>query len=270
MYKEKEPEYLCQGDIILNYITDSLFIFEPQKFYKGLLVISFTCDLKHEDLRYIKVCPIFSFELLIKILFQKFENECANSKEKNKPNCIRKNILNFLGEHIFNYKDYKYFFLIPNSDLENEALFADLDQITNIPIKEYNDLIKHRKKSLENPWIEKLGFQIGHQFNRIAIDEISDNFIEDFLQSNCYPIINKIGGYCDKGDKYEFELAIDGNEIMKILDIEPSEKVGEIKKILKSKIEEGILENTNKEICEFLTKEKLILLKEKKNNNLRD
>ncbi len=84
MYKtESLPNHLCQGDIILNYKSDELHRYYPKEFYKGILILSFTCDLKYRRVNFINLCPIFSLKYLIIILFKKFSEACRNAKPKN-------------------------------------------------------------------------------------------------------------------------------------------------------------------------------------------
>ena len=89
MYKiDKDPNSLIQGDIILDYKNEDLYKYEPKEFYKGILVLSYTCDLdpEHTGISYINICPIFSLEYLIMILFEKFKEECCEKAKPSKRN----------------------------------------------------------------------------------------------------------------------------------------------------------------------------------------
>ena len=55
-----------------------------------------------------------------------------------------------------------------------------------------------------------------------------------------------------KDDKPKLELTINGTEIMEILKIEPSEKVGEIKDLLIQKVSNGELKNQKEDLTKFV------------------
>lgn len=187
MYKTSNPpNYLCQGDIILEYHNEDLLEYSPKDYFKGILILSYTCDLKWKKLNYISVCPIYSFEYLIELLIKKLEDGC--NKAKNRLNCIKKTVIKFIEDEIFNYKNCLYFFLKTNDCLE-KPLIADLQQISNISIKYYEELFKNRNYSLDNPWIEKLGYMIGENFNKVAVDELTESEKEILIKNRCIPII---------------------------------------------------------------------------------
>ncbi|MFX1568135.1 MAG: hypothetical protein ACFFCV_07185 [Promethearchaeota archaeon] len=190
MYRIKDiPQFLCQGDIILDYKNEDLLYYEPKEHYKGIIIISYTCDLEWKKLNFISVCPIYSLEHIINHLIEKLRKGCDEAKDKN--NCIKKVVINFLKEEIFNYKNSFYFLLIPNNVIK-KPLVGDLQQISNISFDYYDELLKLRSLTLENPWIEKLGYMVGENFNKVAIDTFEESEIDDIINNNCTPILNKI------------------------------------------------------------------------------
>ena len=71
-------------------------------------------------------------------------------------------------------------------------IVGDLQQISNISFNYYDDLLKLRNLSLENPWIEKLGYMVGENFNKVAVDTFEESEIEDIINNSCNPILDKI------------------------------------------------------------------------------
>jgi len=190
MYRTKDiSKYLCQGDIILDYKNEDLLYYEPKESYKGIIIISYTCDLEWKKLNFISVCPIYSLEHIINHLIEKLRKGCSESKNKNK--CIKGVIINFLKDEIFNYKN-SYYFLLKINDIIKKPLVGDLQQISNISFIYYDELLKLRNLSLENPWIEKLGYMVGENFNKVAVDILEESEIEDIINNNCNPILDKI------------------------------------------------------------------------------
>lgn len=190
MYRTEDiPKYLCQGDIILDYKNEDLLYYEPKEYYKGIAIISYTCDLKYEKLNYISVCPIYSLEYIVKYLIEKLSEGCSKAEDKNK--CIKKVVIKFFKDEIFNYKNSLYF-LLKTNDIIKKPLVGDLQQISNISFEYYDDLLQLRNLSLDNPWIEKLGYMVGENFNKVAVDTFKESEIEDIINNNCNPILDKI------------------------------------------------------------------------------
>ena len=203
MYKTKNLDtYLCQGDIVLNFPLDSLPTFKPIKYYKGILILSFTCDLKNNKLEFINYCPIYTLNHRIIEFHQDLEKSENVKKE------IRKRETEGINPHdyiagkvkgllsmICNYKMQNIFFLKKDSIFKEEC-YANLEQIYSIP-KDYEAEIKKcRVASLTNPWIEKLGFMLGFCFNRVAIEEIEkserDSLFQDKYQSTFDEFVDSV------------------------------------------------------------------------------
>lgn len=190
MYKtENLEEYLCQGDIILNFTLDSLQNFEPIDYYKGILILSFTCDLKNNKLEFINYCPIYSLHHRIIEFYEFIKNNAQMKKEikkrasKNAHSYIKGKVINLLSE-ICNYKKQNIFFLKGES-IFIEQSYANLEQIYSLSSENVDQLKIYRVASLKNPWVEKLGFMLGFCFNRVATDEISKSE-RDALFENKY------------------------------------------------------------------------------------
>jgi len=207
MYKtENLDTYLCQGDIVLNFPLDLLQTFEPIKHYKGILISSFTCDLKNGKLQFINYCPIYSLSHRIIEFYEELENKKDVKKEikkreeegENPHDFIRGKVKSLLSD-ICNYKKRNIFFLREDSIFE-EKCYANLEQIYSIHIKYEKRIKKCRVASLTNPWVEKLGYMLGYCFNRVATEEIKksernqifknkyqskfDNFVDSVLEED--------------------------------------------------------------------------------------
>lgn len=63
--------------------------------------------------------------------------------------------------------------------VNNQACYANLEQLYSLPISNIDKILKFRKVSLKNPWVEKLGYMLGHCFNRIATDNYSKADIDE-------------------------------------------------------------------------------------------
>lgn len=190
MYNTEDiPEFLCQGDIVLDYKNEDLLYYKPEEFYKGILVLSYTCDLKWKKLNFISICPIYTLEHIITILVERLRKGCNEANDKNQ--CIKKIVSGFLEDEIFNYKNSHYFFFRTTQKIR-EPIIADLQQISNISIEYYDELLKLRDLTLENPWIEKLGYMVGENYNKVAVVAFNSSEINEMINNNCYPIIEKI------------------------------------------------------------------------------
>ncbi|MHA2260084.1 MAG: hypothetical protein ACXACO_19125 [Promethearchaeota archaeon] len=198
MYKKTNLEsYICQGDIVVDYNSEEIPIYLPKEYYKGILILSFTCDLKWDKVRFVNFCPIFSLKAIFMDIkyVEKLKDKCKTAGKSLK-NCIR-NVFKQRLEKITKYESKDTFFLKEDSVFDNEACFADLEQISNITLqlresdrkKKMDEMMSHRKASLENPWMEKLGFTLGNCFNRIAT--------EDFPQLEFEKIVEELEPHID-------------------------------------------------------------------------
>ncbi len=201
--KANFESYLCQGDIIIDYPKDKLATFKPVEFFKGILILSYTCDLKNNKLDYINYCPIFNMKHLITEFLEllandeKISHEVRKRKlEDNNPySFIREKVLNKLHD-ILNYKDQNIFYLEPNDIFNHDRCYAYIGQIFTIPIEESKELKKNCKASLLSPYIEKLGYMVGNCFNRVALDEFEGHRRNQIYEKNyrtlSEEIVNKI------------------------------------------------------------------------------
>jgi len=189
--------HLCQGDIIVDLELKLIADFEPKEYFKGILILTYTCDLvpEQDPVEFINFCPIFSLDCMIKpmidIYTEKFRTKKNPSKEINE---VIKRKLN----DICNYKRKNIFFLISDEVLDNEDCYANLEQIYSVGIDDVESLLNNRKASLQSPWIEKLGFKIGYCFNRIALPDTPLEHIENLFESKYLTLIQ------DKIEKEEF------------------------------------------------------------------
>jgi len=200
MYKKKNLEpYLCQGDIIINYPKDKLQSFSPDEFFKGIIILSYTCDLKNDKLDNINYSPIYDIENLITDIYNKLKNDDRIKKEirkrkkeqKNPNEYIRSKVLDLL-HRIFNYEDKSIFYLEADEIFNGKQCYAHLEQIYTMSLNlkdnknQILDLIKNCcKASLTNPFIEKLGYMVGYCFNRVAI-EVFDITSRNQIYDNKY------------------------------------------------------------------------------------
>lgn len=203
MYKTENLDiYLCQGDIILKFSLDLLQTFEPIEYYKGILILSFTCDLKNDKLQFINYCPIYSLNHRIIEFYEDLKNDKKVKKEIRKKENEGQNPHDFISgkvkgllSSICNYKKRNIFFLKKDSIFKEEC-YANLEQIYSIPIKYEKEIKKCRVASLINPWIEKLGYMLGFCFNRVAIEEIEkserDSLFQDKYQSTFNEFVDSV------------------------------------------------------------------------------
>lgn len=174
MYIEDEPQHLQQGDIFRRFERKELPRCHPEE--AGFITLTYTCDLANpKDLHFICFCPIFELDILINRLLEIYKDKSPENIKmsiKNKIHEISNNIYRF------------HFFLSPNSEFKGQPAYADLGQIYNIPVDYMQLVLKKRKLSLSNPWIEKLGFMIGHLFNRVATENIDQSLTEHYINNN--------------------------------------------------------------------------------------
>lgn len=203
MYKTEDLDsYLCQGDIILNFPLDSLQTFEPKKYYKGILILSFTCDLKNDKLQFINYCPIYSLTHRIIEFHEVLKNDKKVKKGirkretegQNPHDYIAGKVKGLLSE-ICNYNMRNIFYLKKDSIFKEEC-YANLEQIYSIPKENEAEIKKCRVTSLTNPWIEKLGYMLGYCFNRVAIKEIEkserDSLFQDKYRSTFDEFVDSV------------------------------------------------------------------------------
>lgn len=171
MYKKRCLEkYLCQGDIIIDIKLEKIQKFTPKKYYKGILILTFTCDLikDQQPVEYINYCPIFTIDCFIDDSFEYYKEKF---KEKENPLVAIKSAIQQKVEAIYDNKPKGLFYLMPDKIFNGEECYANLEQIFSIGIEHLEKILDNRKVSLKSPWIEKLGFKLGYCFNRIAIPD---------------------------------------------------------------------------------------------------
>lgn len=166
------PSYLAQGDIFKRFNGTALPRFSnPNQL--GFMVLTYTCDLiSPEDLTYIAFCPVINLKGLLKIFIK------AN-KRKN-----RENLENIVSKRIFQITSNKtrhYFFLSPFPELSDIPAYADLTQIYSVEKDYLKNILENRIKSLSSPWREKLGFMAGYLYNRVAIDDVDKEAINEYV-----------------------------------------------------------------------------------------
>lgn len=195
MYRLSELEsYLCQGDILIDFNKDKIQTFKPEKYFLGILVLSFTCDIKNNKLKYINYCPIFNFENLINKSLENFQqNQKLMNNVKNGDNPVQyvEDKLFGLLSSLFNYKIRNIFYLKSNEIFNEKEAYADIEQIYSISIKNKDELIKCRVASLQNPWVENLGYMLGYCFNRVALEELTKSQRNNIYTTNFKSIVNK-------------------------------------------------------------------------------
>lgn len=194
MYRlSKLESYLCQGDIIIDFNKDKIQTFKPENFFLGILVLSFTCDIKYNKLKYVNYCPIFNFENIIDDFLKKFQqNQKLMNNMKNSDNpfqYIEDNLFNLLSL-LFNYKIRNIFYLKPNGFFDEKEAYADIEQIYSISMDNKDELIKCRVASLQNPWVENLGYMLGYCFNRIALEELTKSQRSNIYNTNFKSIVD--------------------------------------------------------------------------------
>ncbi len=171
MYKKRSLEkYLCQGDIVLDVKLEKIQDFTPKKYYKGILILTYTCDLikNQQPVEYINYCPIFTIDCVI---YDSFVYYKEKFKEKENPLVAIKDAIQQKIEALYDYKPKGLFYLMPDTIFQGEECYANLEQIFSINIDYLEEILQNRKVSLLSPWIEKLGFKLGYCFNRIALPE---------------------------------------------------------------------------------------------------
>ncbi len=107
--------------------------------------------------------------------FIKISKKSAENLKKGLKSRIYK-ILQFIPKY--------YFFLAPNPIFKNHPAYADIGQISNLPLEYYDEIRSNRLISLFSPWREKLGWKLGYQFNRIALEDVKEDDIKNFIDSN--------------------------------------------------------------------------------------
>lgn len=189
MYNTTDFEnHLCQGDIIIDLKLKLIADFEPKEYFKGILILTYTCDLvlEQDPVEYINFCPIFSLDCMIKPMIDIYAEKFRDKKSPDKEISV---VIKRKLKDICNYKRKNIFFLIADEILDNEDCYADLEQIYSITIDNVESILNNRKASLQSPWIEKLGFKIGYCFNRIALPDTPPNHIKNIFDSKYLMII---------------------------------------------------------------------------------
>ncbi len=172
-------DHLCQGDIFTRFEDRRLPPVDPIEV--GFMVLNYTCDLINlKDITYICICPIFKIDVLI----ESYLKAHPKKSEDNLKSLLIDNI-----NILFNNKKKFFYFLPSIAEFEDSPAFADLSQISKLPIEIINDILDHRIGVLKNPWREKLGWMSGNIFNRVAIPDINKNVGKEFVEA--YEFIQK-------------------------------------------------------------------------------
>jgi len=174
MYADELHENVTQGDILSRFGTKILPKINPKEL--GFMVLTYTCDLVNKkELAFINICPVFS----INVIIDNFIKLNLDKSEKKLKNELIQRILD-----LSKFKKKYYFFLTPNPIFNNIPAYADIGQISNLPLKYYEDIKSSRLISLLSPWREKLGWKLGYLFNRIALEDVKKDEIENFIDNN--------------------------------------------------------------------------------------
>ena len=174
MYVDAFHETLTQGDIFARFETKFLPNIDPEEL--SFMVLTYSCDLvNRKDLSFIHICPVFSIEVII-----------ADYIDINKGKNVD-NLRNGLKDKIYDISQFipkNYFFLTPHPIFNYLPAYADIGQIWNLPIEYYDEMKSNRLVSLFSPWREKLGWKLGYLFNRIALEDVRKEEIENFIDNN--------------------------------------------------------------------------------------
>ncbi len=202
MYKKEDFEsYLCQGDIIINYPKDKLQSFYPEEFYKGIILLSYTCDLKNGKLDHINYCPIYDIENLIIDFYDTLKNEGKfkseirkrNKEQKNPYEYIRGKVLTVL-HRIFNYEDQGIFYLEADEIFNGNQCYANLEQIYTISLNPIDKKNENNEVNEINPIDKKNENNEVNEINPIdKRKEILDSIINCRKASLTNPFIEKLG-----------------------------------------------------------------------------
>jgi len=172
--KDKIPNYICQGDLFLRFNEEILPPVNPPEL--AFMILNNTCDLIHqEDLEFICICPVFNIEVIIQAFLNKSEKK------------VKENILNGLRSKLIELSNNKkkfFFFLSPILEHKFPPAFADFSQISRISKEHLQNILRNRISVLKNPWREKLGWMIGNVFNRVAIEDVNIEVIDNYINKD--------------------------------------------------------------------------------------
>lgn len=174
---EKFSDKLKQGDILIPTDEDYKEIY-PDKLpgIVGIIIISNSCDIKNDNIKFIAVAPIIPLEYAVSTITKKKKDERKSPSDIK--HAVEKGVENIMG-----YNNKVYFYLPKNRYYKirvNSIVILEM----SIPreLKEVRDIMKEsRVCSLKNPWREKLGWCVGNLYNRVAVEDYSSSHKREVL-----------------------------------------------------------------------------------------
>ncbi len=199
VYKQPDNRTLCQGDILqktdelVAHLRDFHPYYADHRDYKYFMVLTQSCDLVRRGgkpcaSQYITLAAVRPVEVALLREAAKRQEEWQR-EAKVISDKDRDNLANFVKSLMDNNKE-RYFYVHTDVDLGiQENCCAFLQLAVSLKAEHYEMCLAAKIGQLDEPFQAKLGFQVGHMYNRVGTTEWDEKYPDNDVDTAARELI---------------------------------------------------------------------------------